>query len=292
MHCVGEQRGEPGQYGLRTDHVVGGDAGLAGVHEFAPGEPLRDLGERHRLVDVGGRFPAELKRHGREVVSGRVRDDAPDLAIARVEDVVEALGEQRRGLGDCPLDDGNGPHIEGVGDHLRDELRGGRRKLTRLDHHSVTGGDRPDDGRQREHERIVPRRDHERHAQCLRDDLCARRLECERHADPARPHPLREVLQRVIKLGYKEADLSELCLGARLAEVVGQGALKVAPAIDQEGAQPRQLVAPPLLRSRDSLVKGVAQPSYDSRNTFNSSETHAPRLAWAHGFRGVIGALR
>ena len=86
---------------LLDEHVVGGDARLAGVDELAPRDPAGgDLD-----VGVGGddrrALAAELERDRREVLGGGRHHDAADGAVAGVEDVVEPLLEQRGGLVDA-----------------------------------------------------------------------------------------------------------------------------------------------------------------------------------------------
>ena len=64
---------------------------------------------------MAGLLPPELERDRREVLGRRLHDDPADGAVAGVEDVVPALGEQRGGLGDAALDHRDAVRVEVLG---------------------------------------------------------------------------------------------------------------------------------------------------------------------------------
>jgi hypothetical protein len=78
-------------------------------------------------VGIGGddrrALATELERDRREVFRGRPHDDAADLAVAGVEDVVEALLQQRRGLVDRPGDHRDVSRSKYMRDEFLDERR-------------------------------------------------------------------------------------------------------------------------------------------------------------------------
>lgn len=181
---------------------------------------------------------------------------------ARVEDVIEALLEQFGGRLGSTFDDGHGCAVERLGQQARNRLRGCGCQLARLDHHGVARGERADHRREREHQRVVPRRDHQHDAERLGDHAGSSRLDREGHAHTARPHPARQVLDRVVDLGDEKPDLSELRLGAALAEICLQRSLELLAAIDQQGSQALQLFTPPGLRSGEAIGKRLPQLAY------------------------------
>ncbi len=90
---------------LMGEHVVGRDAGLTGVVELSPDDAPGGDVEIGVLVDDARALAAELERDRRQVLGGGLHDDAADRAVARVEDVVEPLGQQRGRLWHAPFDD-------------------------------------------------------------------------------------------------------------------------------------------------------------------------------------------
>ena len=83
-------------HGVVDEHVVGRDAGLAGVEELPPRDAAgRDV-EVGAGVHVGGRLAAELERGRREVLGGGLGDDPADRGRAGEEDVVPALARAGR----------------------------------------------------------------------------------------------------------------------------------------------------------------------------------------------------
>ena len=112
----------------RDEHVVGRDAGLARVQELAPRDAARGDLEVGVAVDDGRALAAELERDRREVLAPPPPSRRARPPAARVEDVVEALGEQRlRLVGRRP----RRPRrlgVEVAGHELRERGRGVRRR--------------------------------------------------------------------------------------------------------------------------------------------------------------------
>ena len=89
------------------------------------------------------------------------------------------------------------------------QLREGGRQLGRLDHRPVAGGERVDERRESELERVVPGRDDADHAERLVADPGARRLEQGIDPAPLRPHPARDVLAGVADRVQRRNDLEQ-----------------------------------------------------------------------------------
>lgn len=88
-------------------YVVGSNAGLTVVDKLAPhNAPSSNINIR-RIINVHGALASQLQNNRRQVLGSRLVDDLGDLVVARVEDVVESLLQQRRCLGDSAIDDVN-----------------------------------------------------------------------------------------------------------------------------------------------------------------------------------------
>ena len=80
--------------GLMDEDVIRRDARLPGVVKLAPDDAPGGHVEIGLLVDDARALAAELERDRRQVLGGGFHDDAPDGAVARVEDVIESLGQK------------------------------------------------------------------------------------------------------------------------------------------------------------------------------------------------------
>lgn len=110
----------------RVDEGAQSGTHLAGVDKLGPDDPPRNDVDVGVVEDDGRALAAELERDGREVLGGRLGDDAADAARARVEDVVVAELEERCRLRDGAQDADEGRRVEVLGEERRDE--GGRRR--------------------------------------------------------------------------------------------------------------------------------------------------------------------
>lgn len=92
---------------VRAHNVVRSNAGLAVVDKLAPhNTPSSNINIR-RIINIHGALASQLQNNGRQVLGSRLVDDLGDLVVARVEDVVESLLQQRRCLGDSAIDNVN-----------------------------------------------------------------------------------------------------------------------------------------------------------------------------------------
>ena len=81
---------------LRHEHIVGRDAGLAGIQELARGDAFGRDRERCIASEDTGRLAAKLQGDGRQVRGGGGHDVAADRGRAGVEQVVEGQGSEGR----------------------------------------------------------------------------------------------------------------------------------------------------------------------------------------------------
>ena len=111
-------------------------------------------------------------------------------------------GSAAKALRDLVVDAGH-EHLGGVEfrrDHFLQQRGKPRHQFARLDHHPVAGGERADRRRQRQLQRIIPRRDDADHAERLRDQAIFGRHELQRGRDPLRRHPFLQMLCGVLDL--------------------------------------------------------------------------------------------
>lgn len=71
--------------------VIGGDACLARVEEFAPGDAFGGLGDVGAVGHDGGAFAAKLEGYGGEVFGCGGHDAFADGGAAGEEDVAEGV---------------------------------------------------------------------------------------------------------------------------------------------------------------------------------------------------------
>ena len=244
-----EQRHELLQHAGRAHDVVRGHAGLPGVDQLGPGQAPGGCGEIDGVVDPHGRLAAELQRHGREVLGCGPHDHAPHGRVAGEEEVVEAVLQQPRGLRDTALD-----HAHAVGQLL---LQGPAQRLGHvrgvlggLDHRGVPGRERAHQRRQQQLHRVVPRSDDQHGAQGLRLDPAAGGTQHRSRSHGPRRHPGGQAATDVAQLGERHADLGELGLGLRLAQVLGQRRLQRLTVPGQHALEPVQALQPQLERRR------------------------------------------
>ena len=246
--------------GARGGHqVVGGDAGLAGVGELAPHDAAGGDGEVRALVHEHRGLPAQLEHGGRQVLGGGAGHDPAHGAVAGVEDQVEALLEQDRGLLDTALDHSH-PFVVQVGAQQVGECRGGRGcHLAGLHDRGVAAGDRRDQGREGEVHRVVPRRDDQRGAQRLSAQLPGGGREHRPEGQGRGLQPGLQVLRGVRDLLGDHADLGHRALGAGLAQVLRERAGQARLLAAQAAAQRLELGQARLEAAGGAGVEGAAQ---------------------------------
>ena len=228
---------------LVDDHIVRSDAGLTGVEELRPGDPLGGHLDVGVGGDDGGALASELEGDRREVLGRRPHHDATDLAITGVEDVVEVLFEQRRGFVDGAGDDGHRGCVEVLGNQFLDERRHRGRDLRRLQHGGVARSEGRHERAEQQLHRVVPGSDDADRAECLGPQGCLARLERQRNLHLGRLGPRVEVLKRVVDLVDRERDFGGVGLDAWLADVGNQCIDQMILLLDEQRAKLLQLAS-------------------------------------------------
>jgi hypothetical protein len=179
---------------LGQHHVVGGEAGLAGVQELGVEDARGGLVDVEVVGDDRRRLAAELERDRRQVLGGGAHDGAAGVGRAGEDQVI--VGQRRELLGAHAGEDRDdllgedGPHL--LGEEPAQVLRVGGH----LDHHAVARGQRAGERADGEKQRVVPRRDDADDALGHRDHAVAAGGEQRRHVALLGGHPLLQVLGR------------------------------------------------------------------------------------------------
>ena len=132
------------------------------------------------------------------------------------------LVEQRRRLRDAARDDGDGVRVEELRDHLGHHR--GRRlgDLGGLHDRGVPGRDRRHQRAEREHERLVPRADDQRHPERVAAHAHVAGLQHDRRGLAPRLDPVVQVRERELGLVDVDVDVHEIGVGLVAAKVVPQ----------------------------------------------------------------------
>ena len=205
---------------------------------------------------------AELEDRRRQVLRGGLVDDLADAGAPGEEDEVPVLREQRRRFGNGTLDHGERLWIEVLGHQLAEQLGRGDGDLRWLDHGGVARCYGRDEWADREHERLVPRADDQRHAERIVAHLQVPRLEQERRVGMLRLHPLVEVLQGVVDLLDVELHVHEIGVDLVTTEVLGQGVVHRLTVLGDHRPHGLELRDAPCRRSRGTReeIRHVEQP--------------------------------
>ena len=145
------------------------------------------------VADDGRALPAQFQRHRGQVAGRSLHDQPADATATGVEDVVPALGQQRRRRAGVAFDDGHRFGVEVARDPRGEGGRGGWAQLRRLAAHRVTGCDGIGHGEQEQLDGIVPGGDDQHGAQWLGDDAGPAGLDLAGYPDRRRGRPPLEV---------------------------------------------------------------------------------------------------
>mmetsp|Transcript_2967 Transcript_2967/g.8576 ORF Transcript_2967/g.8576 Transcript_2967/m.8576 type:complete len:270 (-) Transcript_2967:53-862(-) len=176
---------------LLHKNIVRREAGLPGIQNLAVDDALRARGHVRPPPDDDGALAAQFQRRRRQVPRARRRHELPDARRARKHEMVEGQRRERRGRFGPAEHDARDRLVVGAVDQPRDQERRPRRELRRLEEHGVARRERRRDGRQEQHDGVVPGRDDADDALGLVLDGVRRAHDVEREVDapPLRPAP-------------------------------------------------------------------------------------------------------
>ena len=209
----------------RHQHVVGRHAGLAAVETLAGGDAVGGLLDRVVRRHQGRRLAAQFQGHRHQVGRRGGHHRPPDRGRAGEQQVVEGQPAEGRADGGVALHHGHAFGRERLGQQARQQLRGARRVLGRLDHDVVAGGDGVGQRDQGQLDGVVPGRHDADHAQRLAADFGPRRQEGQVDAAPLGPHPAAQVAAQVADFVQGDHDVGGQGLVARTAAEIGRHGL-------------------------------------------------------------------
>ena len=175
------------------------------------------------MVNDARAFAAQLQRHGREPARGLFHHQPANGHTAREKDIVEFLFQQGFVFRASALHDGDMVRREAAFHKLPQNAAGGRRVRAGLEHRAVARRDRADQRVQREHERIIPRAHHQRHAQRLGHDEAAGGELRQRGFGAPGTHQAVQMLFHIGQLAQYKACLAHIALKGRFVQVLLQG---------------------------------------------------------------------
>ena len=224
--------------------MVGGQAGLAGIHPLAPHQPPRG-GYHLGVVEHDRRTLApQFEGHRREV-AGRGRHHQPaHPGGAGEEDVVEPLLQQARAHGRIARH-----HLDHLGREVAlhqcgDHIGGARGMLRWLEHGGVAGRQGAHQGPQAELEGVVPRPHDQHAAEGLQVHRPLPRQQPQGEGHRPGPGPAGQMAAGMAQF-VPNAHRFEPGLHRRFAHVVGQGLGQHRFGIAQQGLQVLELGPPP-----------------------------------------------
>ena len=236
-------------YAAVNHQVVGGDARLSAVEEFAPYDPLCRRRQVGIVVDDTRAFPAQFEGHGGKVLCGRLHNVLSVLDAAGVEYVVEPFLQQLFGC--LPPDIGHGDIFlfETFADEFLQDFGRAGCFARRFHDGAVPRGDGAHQRRQGQLQRIVPRSDNEHTAVRLVMDAAFGTKEEHGGRTPPVAGPALQVIFERAYLVQEEPGFGGITLERRLPQVgaqrFGQLAFAGGNAFGEpvEGAQPERNLA-------------------------------------------------
>ena len=230
---------------LVEEQVVRGDAGLAAVEAFAPGDAAGGEGEVRILVHDAGTLAAEFQHHRRQVLGLGGHRDLPERRAAGQEHQVVTVPEQFPVHGAVALDHGDVLLREGIGDEVFQRF-GDRGHVGRgFQDGRAARGDGPHEGIQQQLHRIVPRRNDERAPEGLPNDITRRRKHHHRRLLPFPAGPSANVPDGVPDFSVHQADLGHVGLLVTLVQVGPEGVTEGFLPFPETGLEGFQLPFPP-----------------------------------------------
>ena len=128
---------------FRYQHIIRCHAGLPGVQGFAEGDAFGGVLERHIGRNNRRRFAAQLQGHWREVFGRRTHHMLAYAGSTGEQELIEAqLGKRHAHVG-FAQHDAHQVLGEDLGQQSLEQFTGGGRGLAELEHHPVTGSQRP-----------------------------------------------------------------------------------------------------------------------------------------------------
>ena len=151
-----QRLGQLGSCFAGAQNIIWRHAGLPGVDELAPGNPLGCQVQICRVIHNARGLAAKLQRHRGQVLGCRLHHHFAHRRGAGEEDHIELLRQQGLILCPSPFHHGNVFRVVQVADQLMQQGRGGRRIGRGLQHGTVASRNGRKQGINAEQEGIIP----------------------------------------------------------------------------------------------------------------------------------------
>ncbi len=198
---------------------IGGNAGLTGVEELAPGDAAGGDIQRHGGVHQTGAFAAEFEGHGGEVFGGGAQHDLAHGGAAGEEYFIKVLLQQLSGDLRPAADRGHVAGVKGLSQNAQGDGLGVRGQLGGLDDDAVAGGHSPHQGGKQQVEGVVPGGKDEGAAVRLWDDAADGRKMQQGGGLAARAHPGGQMAQGVANFGGHRGDFGAVGFGGGFMQI-------------------------------------------------------------------------
>ncbi len=179
-------------------HIIGCDAGLSRIEEFAGCNGAGSAFQIGILADDGGRFAAQFQRHRREVLCGGGHDLAPDSGGSGKEEMVERQRRKLRRQGRVAKRHRHPILRKHIGEKAFEKRRSAWRVLGWFEENVVSSRNGSNKWRQRQIDRIVPRSDNAYHAQWNITDFSLGGPHFPARLAPLWLHPSLEMVERIV----------------------------------------------------------------------------------------------
>jgi len=218
------------------------------------------------VIDDARALAAKLERHRRELLRGRFHHDAGDSPISRVEDVVEALLEERAGLFGTALDKCHAARVQVPRHEAAQQFRDMRRDLRRLQHHTVARRNRTHERGEQQLDRVVPRSNDQDDAERLAEDAGAGGLLLKRGSNLLRAHPSGQLLFREQRLALHDGDVGDARFERRLAQIGLERSQEIFCVVVHHAHDLIELALAPQGRAGLTGIERGAQALHERRN--------------------------
>ena len=221
-------------------HVIGRDAGLAGVEELAESQPSGRQGDVGALIHDTRAFAAQLQADRRQMLRGLFHHQLAHGYAAGEKDVIEGLLQQRPVFLPAALHHGDVFRRKAIGHEIGDELRGAGRVGGGLDDRAVSRGQGADQGLQAELEGIIPGCHDQNGAVRFLEDKAPGRELGHRRGYMAGSGPADEMFFHIPQLLQHHAGFGHIAFKGGFAQIRLQGVGYGALPLGDHPAQPAQ----------------------------------------------------
>lgn len=224
-------------YGAVAKDIIGRDAGLAAVEEFAEHDSFRGKADLSGRIHYARALPAQFEHRRGQVFRGVAEHFSAHVLAAGEKDHIEFFVQQRGVFLSAARDNRDVFGREALGYDFIDDRARRRRIGARLDYDRVARGDSVGDRVEREQQRIVPRAHDEDVAVRRRLDITLRGELRHGRRNAAVGGELLRMFYHIRKLGEDKAGFAHIAFVRAFAEIGGKGVGNLALVLRDCGVQ-------------------------------------------------------